>query len=164
MGHGDAGGWLAALEQSALGEAMRGSLWLYPAVETLHILGFAALVGSIAVVDLRLLGLVRRIALTDLLRLALPVAWAALALAVPTGALLFLTEATAYAANAVFPIKMSLIGIAVLNGLLFHTVTARRMAALHGNGPWPWPARVHGAASLLCWAGALICGRLIAYM
>lgn len=160
----EAPAWLLTLEQSALGQLMRESLWLYPAVETAHIAGFAGVVGGIAVWDLRLMGVARSIPLRTLLRVTIPLALAAFAVAMPTGALLFLTEATAYAANPVFPIKLGLIGAAGINALLFHVVTAPRIAAWSAPGPLSWPARAHGAASLLCWVGALVCGRLIAYL
>lgn len=160
----EAPAWLAALEASAAAQTMRESIWLYPAVETLHIAGFAGVVGGIAVWDLRLMGVARTIPLRALLRVTIPLALAAFAVAVPTGALLFVTEATAYAVNPMFPIKMGLIAAAGLNALLFHTVTAPRIAAWNAAGALPWPARAHGAASLLCWAGALVCGRLIAYV
>jgi hypothetical protein len=160
----EAPAWLLALEQSPLGLAMRESLWLYPAVETLHILGFSALVGAIAVTDLRLMGLGHRIDLRAMLRAALPVAWLGFALAVPTGALLFLTEATAYVANDVFPVKIGLIAVAALNGLAFHTLTAPRLAARHHLGIPPLRVRAHGAASIMLWIVVLVCGRLIAYL
>ncbi|MDO9060676.1 MAG: hypothetical protein Q7U92_16865, partial [Bradyrhizobium sp.] len=63
-----------ALQESALGHAMRSSPALYPAVEILHILGFVMLVGSILALDLRLLGLGRAIAIAPMAHLLLPLA------------------------------------------------------------------------------------------
>jgi hypothetical protein len=155
--------WQLALEGSWLGHAMRESLWLYPAVETTHIAAFVLVVGGIAVFDLRLLGLGRSVPLRQLARLTLPVVLGAFAVAAGAGSLLFVTEASAYGANPLFPVKLGLIALAGLNALAFHTVTARRLAVWEAPSP-PLPARLHGAASMLCWAGALVCGRLLAYV
>jgi len=164
MQPGDAPAWLLALEQSGAARAMRESFWLYPAVETLHILGFVFVVGGIAVLDARLMGLGRQIALRNLIRITTPVALAAFAVTAPTGALLFITEASAFAVNPMLPLKLGLIGAAGLNALLFHTVTARRIAWNVPGAPLPLPARLHGTVSILCWAGALVSGRLLAYV
>lgn len=144
-GHAAAGpAWAAALEASGLGRAMRQSAFLYPTVETLHILGFALLVGAIAAYDLRL------IAGREPPAIAQRVAAAGLALAAPAGFLLFATEATAYFHNSVFLAKLGLIALALGNLALFHL-------------RWT-PGRIAGAASLALWVGALGCGRLIAYV
>ena len=144
--HGPAAGpaWAAALEASGLARTMRESLALYPAVETLHIVGFALLFGAIATYDLRL------IARREPPVIAQRTAAAGLALAVPAGLMLFTTEATAYVHNPVFLAKLGLIALALANVAFFHFV---RM-----------PGRAAGAASLALWLGVLICGRLIAYI
>ena len=157
-------GWLVALETSGLGEALRGSLWLYPLVEVLHILGLALLVGAIAAFDLRLMGLHARLPAEALSRLLLPVAVVGFVLAVPTGLLLFISEATALARNPVFLIKMGLLIAALGNIALFHRGAGRRILDWGGGGRPPPAARVAGAASLLLWVAVLAAGRLIAYV
>ncbi len=153
---------LAALEGSALGEAMRQSMWLYPAVETLHIVGFSILIGAIVSFDLRVLGLGQGIPLAKAGRFLLPVALCGFALAAPMGFLLFTTEATSIAENPSFRIKMVLLILAGLNALLFHVGPWRSIAAW-GEGAAPSFARATAALSMLLWLGVLAGGRLIAY-
>ncbi|MBP2290862.1 DUF6644 family protein [Azospirillum rugosum] len=158
-------GWLVALETSGLGDAMRQSVWLYPLVEVLHILGFALLVGSILAFDLRLLGVRAPLLPAEALaRLLLPVAVTGFALAVPTGLLLFTTEATSLVRNGMFLAKMALLALALVNIVLFHKGAGRRMAAWGVADRPPPAARFAGAASLGLWVAVLVCGRLIAYV
>ncbi|MCW0208509.1 MAG: hypothetical protein OJK14_15520 [Achromobacter sp.] len=158
-------GWLVALESSGLGGALRQSLWLYPLVEVAHILGFSLLVGAIVAFDLRLMGARALWLPADALaRLLLPVAVAGFVLSVPTGVLLFVTEATALVRNPAFLAKMALLVLALGNIALFHTGTGHHMAAWSRAERPPRAARIAGAASLALWIGALTCGRLIAYV
>lgn len=150
-------GWLLALEQSGLGRAMRTSMWLYPTVETLHILGFALLVGSIVTFDARVVVGSRHLDPRVWERLVLPVTRAGFALAVPMGLLLFVTEATAYVTNPAFRLKLLLLVAALANIAVYHTLS-RRAAGLTGT------MRVAAAASLVLWIAVLACGRLIAYV
>ena len=144
--HASAAGpaWAAALEASGFARAMRDSLALYPAVEILHIVGFALLFGAIATYDLRL------IAGREPPGIAQRTAAVGIALAVPAGLMLFSTEATAYLHNPVFLAKLALIALALANVAFFHLART--------------PGRAAGAASLSLWLGALVCGRLIAYV
>ena len=158
---------LGALEASGLGQAMRQWLWLYPAVETLHILGIALLFGSIAVVDLRLLGASRSIPVRTLARHVLPWSAGAFVLIVPSGLAMFVAHASEFIASPVFAIKMCLILAAGANAALFHAITLRTADIWDAQdmrklGPPP-SARVAGALSLLIWAGVIACGRLLAY-
>lgn len=160
MEHGlaDAPAWLAAIEASALAQTLRNSLWLYPVIETLHILGFTTLVGSIIAYDLRVVSGHGELNLPVWNRLVLPVAQAGFLLALPMGLLLFSVEATAYAANPSFRLKMILLVAALGNVLLYHWLA-------RGGAMRPSPGlRVLAAASLLLWVGVLVCGRMIAYV
>lgn len=156
--------WALALEHTALGEAMRGGVLLYPLVETGHILGFATLVGSILVLDLRLMGWGRGIRPAALLKIAVPVAACGLLLAAATGAMLFVTEATGYARNPAFYAKQTLILLGLVNIAVFHRALLPKADSWPEGAPPPGPARVSGALSALMWIGALICGRFIAYV
>ncbi len=143
--------WLRWLEASALASRVRDGVWLYPAVETLHIIGFSIVVGAAVMFDLRLLGVSPVIRVSDLARHVLP--WARRSfflLVVPTGALLFATQATTLAGSRVFQLKLLLIAAAGLNTFLFHS---GRMAS-----------RGAGAASLILWMAVIVCGRLLAYV
>lgn len=147
MEHGAATGWLAAIEHSGLGATLRGSLWLFPAVETLHIVGFAVLVGSISVFDLKVLAK----GVGD--RTAVLTARTGFALAAPMGLLLFVAEAGAYAANPLFRLKLALIALALVNVAWFHARAER------GSG-----MRLAAGLSLASWLAVLVCGRMIAYV
>lgn len=159
VGDATAPAWAVAVEHSALGLAMRGSDWLYPAVETLHILSFVALVGSIVLYDLRILGVRRAIPPVELGRLAIPVAGTALVTAVATGAALFSAEAATYVANPVFLVKMGLLAAAVLNVAWVHLAVRP-----FSDRPIGASARAAAALSLLLWPTVVVCGRLIAYL
>ena len=155
---------LAAIERSALAVAMRQDLWLYPAVEILHIAGFVVLVGSIAMLDLRLLGLSREIRVRAFARHVLPWTAGALLVIVPTGLMMFITHAGDFVSNGAFQIKLLLIMAAGVNAALFHLGVFRTVAAWdHGAGT-PRAAKLHAAASLLIWFGVISCGRLLAYV
>ena len=161
-GHGATGpDWLLALERSGLGEAVRQSLWLYPAANVLHVLAAGVLIGSILAFDLRLLGLGRRLAVAPLASLLVSTAAAGVALALPTGFLLFTADATAVAANPVFSIKLALIALGLANVAAFHATSMRGIAGWGDRVP-AW-ARVSAVVSLTAWFGTATAGRLIAY-
>jgi hypothetical protein len=157
-------GPLSALESSPIASAMRHELWLYPAVEVAHITGFVVLVGSIVVLDLRLLGVSRRLPVRSLTRHVLPWSFAALLLIVPTGLLMFMAHASDFLVNRAFQLKLGLILFAAVNAALFHTGVYRTVAQWDVNETVPAPARFHAAASLALWFGVLACGRLLAYV
>ncbi len=157
-----AAGPLGALETSALGEAMRQWLWLYPAVEVVHIAGIGLLFGSIAVLDLRLLGFSRSMPVRRLAGHVLPWTAASFALIVPSGLMMFTAHATEFVQSGVFVLKMLLIMAAGLNAALFHTTVFRGSAAWDTAAP-PGAARGFAAVSLLLWIAVIACGRLLAY-
>jgi hypothetical protein len=161
------GGPVAALENSALGEAMRQWLWLYPSVEIVHIVGIALLFGSIAVLDLRLLGVNRKVSAKALGWHVLPWTAASFLLIIPSGMLMFTAHATDFISSPVFVIKMCLIMTAGLNAALFHAITFRTVDVWDAEEmrhlPPPPSARLAGAVSLLLWISVIACGRLLAY-
>jgi hypothetical protein len=167
MSPAEGGGALGALEASGLGQAMRQWLWLYPTVETVHIVGLALLFGSIAVLDLRLLGLSRNIPVKTLARHVLPWSIGSFVLIVPSGLLMFTAHATEFIDSEVFILKMLLIMAALLNAGLFHTITFRTADVWDSEEmrklPPPPSARLAGALSLLLWIAVIACGRLLAY-
>ena len=146
---------------------MRQWLWLYPAVETIHIIGIALLFGSIAVLDLRLLGVSRALPVRTLARHTLPWSVGAFLLIVPSGLCMFVAHASEFITSPVFAIKMCLILAAFTNAALFHAITFRTADvwdsdAMRPLGPPP-SARIAGAVSLLLWISVIACGRLLAY-
>jgi len=154
-------GWV---EQTALATAMRQDLWLYPAVEILHIWGFVVLVGSVAMLDLRLLGLSRQVSVRQLSLHLLPWTWGALLIIVPTGLLMFITHASDFISNRAFVLKLVLIFAAGINAAAFQLGPYRNVQAWDSGLPTPVAARLHAALSLLIWMGVIACGRLLAYL
>jgi hypothetical protein len=161
------GGPLGALEASGFGQAMREWLWLYPSVEIVHIVGIALLFGSIAVLDLRLLGFSRSLSVKRLGTHVLPWTAASFLLIIPSGLAMFTAHATEFVQSDVFVLKMLLIMAAGLNAALFHTITFRTADVWDSEEmrrlPPPPSARLAGALSMLLWIAVIACGRLLAY-
>lgn len=158
---------VGVIEASPLAQAMRQWLWLYPSVEIVHLAGIALLFGSIAVFDLRLLGLSRDIPLRKLASHVLPWTGASFLLIIPSGLLMFTAHASDFLQSGVFVVKMGLILAAGLNAALFHTITFRTVDVWDSEEmrrlPPPPSARFAGAASLALWLSVIACGRLLAY-
>ena len=158
---------VGAIEASSLGVAMREWLWLYPSVEIVHITGIALLFGSIAVLDLRLLGFARTLSVKQLARHVLPWTAASFALIVPSGLMMFTAHASDFIQSGVFVLKMGLILAAGLNAALFHTITFRTADVWDAEEmrklPPPPSARLAGVLSLALWISVIACGRLLAY-
>jgi hypothetical protein len=153
------------LEQTSVGSAVRESLWLFPAIETLHLLGMAVLVGTVAIFDLRLLGwMLRRERVTVLAGRLLPWTWAGFVVQVVTGALLFSSEAVKVSTNPAFRIKMVLIVLAGLHALVFHWTVYRDVASWDQGEVLPVGAKISGLLSILLWIGVVAAGRFIGFV
>jgi hypothetical protein len=151
------------LDQSAVGMAIRQSLWLFPAIETVHLLGMAALVGTIGVLDLRLLGWVARgRPVSEMAGRLIPFAWLGFVAQVITGALLFSSEAVKIYGNPAFRLKMLL--LAGLQALIFQTVISGKLAAWDERESLPVLAKVAGLSSLLLWVAIVTAGRFIGFV
>ena len=154
---------MGAIEASALGQAMRQWLWLYPSVEIVHITGIALLVGSIAILDLRLLGLSRSLPVRRLAAHILPWSIASFALIVPSGLAMFVAHANDLLSNPLFAVKMCLILLAGANAGILHAGVFRSAGQWDVDVMPPLAARAAAAASLLLWISVIACGRLLAY-
>lgn len=154
---------MGAIEASALGQAMRQWLWLYPSVETVHIVGIAVLVGSIAILDLRLLGFSRSLPVRKLAAHVLPWSIASFALILPSGLAMFVAHAGDLIGNPVFAAKICLILLAGANAGVFHAGIFRSAERWDVGVAPPLAARLAAAASLLLWIAVIACGRLLAY-
>jgi hypothetical protein len=152
----------AALHASDVAHALRASFWLYPLVNTGHVVGIALLFGAIAPFDLRLLGCWKSVPLDHLARILIPAAICGVVLAVSTGALLFATRPLDYVREPLFGIKLALIGVALLNALLLRASPQWGWVRVSDGAPRPaW--RVAAAASLVLWLSVITVGRLIGY-
>ena len=156
--------WLTWLQESALSAAIRQWAWLYPAVEIWHIISFAILVGAIAMFDLRLLGFSRHLLVTDMAGHLLPWTYIGFGSALLTGFLLFASDAEAIAANPAFRLKLGAIALAGVNAAMFHLYYSRSIQRWNRGIRAPVGVRAIAIFSLLFWAVAIVCGRLIAYI
>jgi hypothetical protein len=146
------------LQSTPIALAIRENEILFPWIESFHVLAIVLVVGTISIVDLRLLGLAsRNRSLTVLLREVLPYTWTAFAVAALTGFLLFSSNAPKYAHNLFFQAKMMLLVIAAANMALFHLI-GRREA-----GEGAIAAKTAGAISLSAWVAVVACGRWIGF-
>ena len=154
---------MGAIEMSALGVAMRQWLWLYPIVEIVHLSGIALLFGSIAMLDLRLLGLSSSVPVRRLAAHILPWTAASFVLIVPSGLAMFVAHAGDLIGNPVFVLKVCLILASGVNAAVFHAGAFRGAADWDLHRAPPAAARIAAALSLLLWLSVIACGRLLAY-
>ena len=153
------------LDQTYVGSAIRQSLWLFPAIETVHLLGMALLVVTVIAFDLRLLGLMfLRARVSDLKRTLLPWSWAGFGIQVVTGFLLFSSEAVKVYANPAFRLKMLLILLAGIQVLLFQQIGLRKLPDWDSSPSTPNSAKLAGCISLLLWLGIVAAGRFIGFV
>jgi hypothetical protein len=152
------------LHDTPLADAVRANEMLFPWFESVHVLAITLVLGSIVVVDLRLLGVAsRNRPVTRLIREVLPVTWVAFAVAVITGGTLFTSNAIEYAKNFPFQMKMLLLVIAGLNMVAFHFLTYRSVAQWDEAATTPTAARVAGGLSITLWLAIVAFGRWIGF-
>ncbi|HUK00927.1 MAG TPA: DUF6644 family protein [Steroidobacteraceae bacterium] len=155
---------LTALENTSVGTAVRESIWLFPTIETVHVLAIVLVVGSIMIVDLRLLNLAsRRRPVSELLAEVLPWTWGAFACAAISGSLLFSSSALKYAHNTPFRLKMLLLLAAAINMAVFHLGVFRSVSQWDLGQKLPGRARLAGGISLALWVWVVACGRWIGF-
>jgi hypothetical protein len=154
---------LESIQSSALAAWMRDTNPAMQVVEATHVLAAVLVLGTVLIVDLRLLGLTDSSrAATRVGRETLPLTWLAFGVAVVTGALMFTTSPLTYFANWAFQLKALALLAAGLNMTVFQLVTARGIAAWDRTAP-PRAARIAGLASLLLWAAVVLLGRWIGF-
>ena len=158
---------LATIESWPISAALRGETpgteWLFPIVETLHVMALTIVFGSIAMVDLRLLGIAsRNSAVSRLSNEVLPWTWSAWCVAAVFGTLMFIAKAGTYAGNLQFQLKFVCMALAALNMLVFHFGAYRQIARWDSGEP-PMSAKAAGALSLSLWIGVVFFGRWVGF-
>jgi hypothetical protein len=148
---------LEALEAFGPAAFFRTSVYLYPLVNLIHVLAIGALVTTAVLMDLRVLGLGRGIALETVIRYLRPVAVGGLAVAVLSGATLFSVQPVDYFANDAFRLKMLLLAVAIANGAAFTSFRVHRAAERLG-------ARLMAVASIALWLSVASAGRMIGFV
>ncbi len=155
---------LTAIYDWPVSDIIRQTEYAFPLLECLHVLAICIVVGFISIVDLRLLGVrAHTPSVKALLGQTLPVVWGAFVLAVISGGLLFASNATGYARNFDFRVKMLLLVLVFLNMLVFHLLGQKRLGEWDAARKTPVGARVSGALSLLLWIGIVGFGRNIGF-
>jgi hypothetical protein len=155
-----------ALETAPFSQAIEGSTFWWPAIESAHLVALTVLVGSITAFDVRLLGLgLRHVRVSRLGERLLPCTWFAFAASVVTGTLMFISEAhSKYCFNYAFRVKLLLILLAGLNMSVFHFTIYRSGLKWDEGAATPLWAKLVGSASTLLWLGVVIAGRWIGFV
>ena len=152
---------LETIRDLPLGDLMRNSTWLYTFFLMWHFVGFTLLFGGLMVIDLRVLGLAKRIPL-DLTMKFLPFVIIGFLINAFTGFAFFAFQPLALAINWSFKIKMILVALAGLNALFFTLVEEKKLKGLTETGGSPDLAmKISAASSLILWVLVIIAGRLI---
>jgi hypothetical protein len=152
------------LENSSLGQYIASSTWAFPTIETLHVIFFVIVLGTIVVMDIRMLGLTTTsYPLTRLSKDTLKITWIAFVLAATTGSLLFISKATSYAMNPYFQRKMICMVLAGANMAAFEFLTWRGVKAWDTGPMIPSATKVAGALSLIFWILVVFFGRTVGF-
>ncbi len=154
---------LQQIEQSGFSQWVRqsGSLWAFPGILLVHTYGMGIMVGLIAAVDLRILGLVPALPLAPL-RKFFPIVWVAFWANAITGTILLAADATTKFTNLDFGIKMLFIALAVINQRMIQNRVFGDPEI--DRGSFSANAKALAVMSLVCWLGAITAGRLLAYV
>ena len=152
--------WLKALPWIV---AVRESAWQYPIIETLHGIGMGLLVGTLTVMDLRLLGRLERLPISALLQLR-SLIWIGFVINACTGVVMFMTDGPRLVTNWIFGVKIALIVLGVAAALRLQRLTAARAAGWSAGGAISADVRWLAIASLVIWYGAIVAGRVTAFL
>ncbi len=137
-----------------------GATWWFPLLESIHVIALALVVGSIVMVDLRLIGITARsYALSQISRELVPWTWIGFIVATITGTGMFISRPGAYAANPAFQTKLVLLVLAGVNVAAFHTRVMRSVERWDTGAVTPGGAKLAGAVSLTLWVGVVLAGR-----
>jgi hypothetical protein len=160
----DFSAFLKSLEDSGLANSLRGSLYYFPFLESVHVMALGVVFGTILVVDLRALGIAStHRPFTRLSAELLRITWGAFAISALTGALMFITNARVYAHNTSFRVKMVLLAVAGINMAVFHLTAGRSVASWDQAATAPKAGRVAAGVSLVLWLGIILAGRVIGF-
>jgi len=153
--------WLAGTAWSV---ALHESLYLYPLVETTHVLALLVFVGTVIFVDLRLIGWsFREVAVSEVTGRLLPWTIGGFVIIATTGALLFYAIPVRTYSSIFFRIKLIMLIVAGVNTALVHRRMNRGGVAWDREPIPPLRIRLAGAISLLSWTTVIVMGRMIAY-
>lgn len=151
------------LESSWLANLVNDSTWMFPALETLHFIGLILLIGSLLVVDLRLLGVGPKVPINAVMAF-LPWSLVGFAINLVTGVMFFVSDPDNYYPNTAFRLKMLAVVLAGLNLVWFKRAVHPQLLASPDTTTLPANARLIGGLSLGLWFSVIVFGRLIPYL
>ena len=152
------------LDTHAWSTALHESLYMYPWIESTHVLTLTLFVGTIIAVDLRLLGVAfKDVPVSEVNRRMLPWTYAGFVIMVITGLLLFYAIPVRSYQSVWFRTKLLFIVIASINIWLFHKRVSANIEQWDTQPKPPLSARISAGVSLSMWAGVIVTGRFIAY-
>ena len=152
------------LENSSVGQFVASSTWAFPTIETLHVIFFVIVLGTIVVMDIRMLGLTSTsYPLTRLSKDTLRLTWIAFVCAAITGSLLFVSKATSYVINPYFQRKMICMALAGANMVVFEFLTWRGVKSWDIGSAIPTATKVSAALSLIFWILVVFFGRTVGF-
>ena len=138
-------------------------LW-FPLIESIHVIAICIVVGSVFVVDLRLMGVTsKKKPVTELAREVLPWTWGFFVIALIAGVLMFISKAPTYFDNDYFRYKMLFMALAGVNMAIFHFFTFKSGHTWDTDAPTVIGAKIAGALSCLFWIAVVACGRWIGF-
>ena len=151
------------LESTWISKTLFGMSWLWPTCESLHFLGLCVLIGGAGLLDLRLMGGLRGVALRDV-KAFMPWALGGFLINLVTGLLFLVMQPHLYVSSAIWWSKVAFLGVAGLNAAFFETQLSASALALAPDADMPLGLRVVGALSLFTWFAVLYCGRMLPYL
>ncbi len=152
-----------AIEAWPLSQHIVSSEWVFPTLEAVHVIAITTVIGTVALMDLRLLGLVGGSKVTEVSHDTLRWTWCAFAIALVTGSLLFISKATTYTVNPYFGWKLVLIALAGVNMAVFHVLTWPGVGRWDAATAGPRAAKIAGGLSLGLWVTVVFLGRMIGF-
>ena len=153
-----------AIANLPLAQYVAESTWAFPTFESIHVIAIVTVIGTIAVMDLRLLGWAgAKCAVTEMSNDTLKWTWGAFIVAFITGSLLFISKATDYTVNPFFFWKMVMIVIAGINMAIFHVFTWRSVKDWDCDCEVPLGGKIAGGLSLFFWIVVVFLGRAIGF-
>ncbi|MFM1896366.1 MAG: hypothetical protein RLZZ385_1440 [Pseudomonadota bacterium] len=142
-----------------------GGTWWFPLLESIHVVAITLMLGSLLMVDLRLLGLAaNRYPIRTLHRELVPWTWATFVVATITGLGMFITRAASHVVNPAFQWKVFLLLLAFINMLVFHIKIYKNIERWDAPNPHGFTLRTFGAVSLLIWSGVMLSGRWVGHI
>lgn len=155
--------FVSFVKATSLSEAVRYYPWVWPVSETLHFIGLSLLLGAIGILDLRLIGFMKRVPVTTL-RGLLPYGIAGFVINLVTGLVFFIGAPDQYLSNIAFYYKIGFLVLAGANALFFETTQGHRLLTLEAGGATPTAFRIAGAISILSWFMVLYWGRMLPFV